>query len=454
MSPSRITMLICALGLGACVDSAISGVLPPIEDATADGLADARPDDGADLDAETALDAETDPGGDGAAEVDGDAAPETDADSQIVGDLETADALDAEVTPEIEAEVAPETTPDGDSELTPEIQPDLLTETEAELDAVPDSEPDTEVDADIGPPGCETTAQCDDLDPCSVDSCEAGTCRHVRVPGCCLETTDCDDGNACTGDACLLLGPFGICQHTPLPAPGCCLNAAECPSVACQSVSCSSFQCLYSDTGNPECCTVDADCQNGSVCTLDTCKDGTCAHVPTGDPSCCKTTAWLVEDFSGEDPMVFDDGSPSRWQRLEGFSTSEPWALHFGDPETGSYDTGERTFGTAQLRTIEVPQGNAWPTLRFRVWLDIEAAPTRDDLNVRLLVGNSAFEVWNKSKLAPEQYGVWNDVSLALPQAVQGQEVRVQFNFDSIDAVNNGGQGVYLDDIELGNICP
>jgi hypothetical protein len=279
-------------------------------------------------------------------------------------------------------------------------------------------------------------------------------CVHSAVPGCCVVAADCEDGNACTTDGCQLLGTFGICQHAPLSAPGCCLGAVDCPEVACQAVACSAFQCVYSETANAECCVVDADCDNGSVCTTDSCVDGTCAHVPTGDPSCCKTVSWLVEDFSVEDPLVYDDGSPSRWQRVEGLSTSAPWALYFGDPAAGNYDTGQRTFGTAQLRTIEVPQGNAWPTLRFWVWLDIEHAATRDDLNVRLLVGKSAFEVWNKSKLPPELYGTWNAVSLALPQAVQGQEVSVQFNFDSIDAVENGGIGVLVDDVELGNICP
>ena len=62
--------------------------------------------------------------------------------------------------------------------------------------------------------GC--TAGCDDLDPCTEDTCDeaAGECVHADIPGCCLVGSDCDDGDACTVDVCSIAN---TCQYGPSP---------------------------------------------------------------------------------------------------------------------------------------------------------------------------------------------------------------------------------------------
>ncbi|MCB9732070.1 MAG: hypothetical protein H6745_05495 [Deltaproteobacteria bacterium] len=62
---------------------------------------------------------------------------------------------------------------------------------------------------------CAATADCDDGDPCTVDSCTAGSC--VATPA--TDGLACDDGDACTrGDACrsgrCRPGPAAVCQAT------------------------------------------------------------------------------------------------------------------------------------------------------------------------------------------------------------------------------------------------
>jgi hypothetical protein len=58
------------------------------------------------------------------------------------------------------------------------------------------------------------TLSCDDLNPCTADSCNpAGGCDHVALP----DGTPCDDGDPCTSnDACT----GGACAGTPGSAPG------------------------------------------------------------------------------------------------------------------------------------------------------------------------------------------------------------------------------------------
>lgn len=46
---------------------------------------------------------------------------------------------------------------------------------------------------------CQDPGQCDDGNPCTLDSCDAGTCTHVPD-----DTSTCDDGNPCT--------PLGVCR--------------------------------------------------------------------------------------------------------------------------------------------------------------------------------------------------------------------------------------------------
>jgi hypothetical protein len=45
-------------------------------------------------------------------------------------------------------------------------------------------------------PQCKSDLECDDGVPCTVDTCDAGVCRHTP------DDAQCDDGNVCTSDTC------------------------------------------------------------------------------------------------------------------------------------------------------------------------------------------------------------------------------------------------------------
>jgi MYXO-CTERM domain-containing protein len=87
------------------------------------------------------------------------------------------------------------------------------------------------------PDCCAIDADCDDANPCTVDTCPApgGACQNVPADGCCLHDTDCDDGDACTRDTCSF--PGGACQNEAIAH--CCRSRDDCPAgAACQGGLC------------------------------------------------------------------------------------------------------------------------------------------------------------------------------------------------------------------------
>lgn len=152
-------------------------------------------------------------------------------------------------------------------------------------------------------------ADCDDLNPCTIDFCDALVgCAHLptQSPCCVGATSVCDDGNGCTNDFCDPLS--GECSHEP--------NSAGCDDNNPCTVS---DMCLHGicggeprgcDDGEP--CTTDScdasypgfcfhtaaqggSCNDGIDCTIaDTCQNGKCR----GDASQCVCTPTIAADGS------------------------------------------------------------------------------------------------------------------------------------------------------------
>ncbi len=168
---------------------------------------------------------------------------------------------------------------------------------------------------------------CDDGNPCTVDSCSPKSgCAHSNVAGSCNDgdpctTNDacvigagtckgtpfdvtsnnfCDDSNLCTNDSChTILG----CQHTSNTVS--CDDGDPCTvGDACKSSVCAAGP-TTKDCDDKDLCTLDSclsgkgcsnlpgsvKCDDGSPCTVDTCdaKTGACAHAAKAD--CCSSSA-------------------------------------------------------------------------------------------------------------------------------------------------------------------
>ncbi len=127
---------------------------------------------------------------------------------------------------------------------------------------------------------------CDDLNDCTLDACDAGSgeCSHVNV------AVACDDGDPCTeGDVCA----GGACQ----PGPGApdCDDGNDCTTDACDPAT---GGCVHAPSSAPGCCEADGDCDDGNPCTADTCdaEDGACANVAVDGAPCDDGDACTLED--------------------------------------------------------------------------------------------------------------------------------------------------------------
>ncbi len=110
------------------------------------------------------------------------------------------------------------------------------------------------------------TVQCNDSDPCTIDSCDpASGCVFTAIPDCqgCSKDSDCETFSLCHTDKCNTA--TAQCQH--IAVPGC--KACEQLTVA--------VDCEDGDTSG----------KNGEDCTLDLCdKDGKCFYLPVKSPEC------------------------------------------------------------------------------------------------------------------------------------------------------------------------
>ncbi len=179
-----------------------------------------------------------------------------------------------------------------------------------------------------GTKACTGPADCDDVNPCTIDECGAegkceykGKCEDEGLLCCdgdcgsCCVQQDCDDGVSCTVDQCFDLfcvytpddglctmeqycnGLDGCKQREPCPNG----NAAECDdgnpctedscdAGLCDHAFCSGGESCCEGVGCATCCS-DAQCQDDELCTKEVCQDGRCQSGPL----CAGTTERCCE---------------------------------------------------------------------------------------------------------------------------------------------------------------
>ena len=152
--------------------------------------------------------------------------------------------------------------------------------------------------------GCKhvnNTLGCDDGDACTQnDTCGGGTCKGTAVVGCCTSTAQCDDSNPCTIDSCDAVG--GKCTHDAAAATGLACNAdssgctqndmcvagaciagppPDCSGLSdtcnlgvCAPTSPSTFICLKSAKTNGTSCDDGLYCNTGETCKAGVCQGG------------------------------------------------------------------------------------------------------------------------------------------------------------------------------------
>jgi hypothetical protein len=175
-------------------------------------------------------------------------------------------------------------------------------------------------------------ADCDDANPCTLDSCDSttGTCVYEGVDGCCNDTDECASGEVCADDNLCADTTCGTCLEdddcglgagcAALPSGDRCLllcgeELGACPEdTVCGTAGDGGRQVCVPSAGDCECVrTEDRACRDRDLVVLDSCREAVevvetcangCADSDAG-PACCPDGTHVAE---GE--CVIDSAEP------------------------------------------------------------------------------------------------------------------------------------------------
>lgn len=169
---------------------------------------------------------------------------------------------------------------------------------------------------------CDVDADCDDLDPCTLNRCEDGQCVFEAISGCspCDSSIDCDDDNPCTSESCT----NGMCDYQF--ATSSCDDANPCTSTD----SCVDGECVGTIIEN--CCAIDEDCDDQDDCTANVCAGNVCTFPALRD--CDEISSGTDDpqdgdagqDVTDDDPSV-GEPSPTNRTGLCGFAGIIGWTM-------------------------------------------------------------------------------------------------------------------------------
>jgi len=195
------------------------------------------------------------------------------------------------------------------------------------------------------------------------------------------------------------------------------------------------------------------ECEDGDPCTDDFCNDNLCVHEPNANPDCYDPILFTVNfndgttggfDFVNSDDLV-------GWTIDDYRYHSYTYSLYYGNPDTRNYhagdpDFGEPNYGFATSPLIHLPADKE-ATLDFWVYLDIESDWTAYDLFDVMVIDENGVETAVWSKPANQSfYKNWQHVLVSLADFI-GQDIKIRFAFDTVDAILNETEGIYVDDI-------
>jgi len=296
----------------------------------------------------------------------------------------------------------------------------------------------------LGQASCEFEADCTPPTACWTSECTGFGCTYSEIADCCQTDFECDDGQEATTDVCI----ENTCVYTSEESIPCvldadCLTANECSVGTCTPAG----VCSITVKEGANCCSAAADCvQPDDPCQENVCEDFTCTTQNlTGVQSALKVT---FNDGTLEGWSEDSNGAGAYWHVSDYQSPDGEFALYFGQDNAINYDVGIAQ-GTVQSPLYESLEGKIG--IQFDRIAHVEPISSRDLFWLDVLQGEQATEVWNKNVNGP---GLgWKTEVVDLTDAVAGGDFRLRFNFDSIDAINNQYEGLYLDNIAVGLLC-
>ena len=292
------------------------------------------------------------------------------------------------------------------------------------------------------------------------------------LPTACATDVDCDDGDACTAEACSEAGcvstnicnpidnPITDVEENPCAQPGapadCCTSDADCEDGNPATVNvCDGATCAV--TLNPDQCLTAADCDDAEACTTEICgAGGVCEFQGTIGAGCCTPGTQRIADFDNETLQgiyVTDNFETGIfWTPDLTRSTSGKFALYCGDPVTQTYTYDRRVKSSATTRPLEIPVGGT-TRIEFDLFKATRTAINYDVFQVFVLRDGALQAAWS-SKLLKDgtTAGAWQHIAVPLT-AYAGQQVQLRFVFDSVGVPPGSYEGTYIDSITLETGC-
>lgn len=215
------------------------------------------------------------------------------------------------------------------------------------------------------------------------------------------------------------------------------------------------------NTHSDECLT-SVTCEDGDLCTENRCIDRVCVNFDLPTEECCETDVLFSEGFDGtiQDGVTFTQlNGTAGWHVIEsaGRSASPPRAVYFGNTDSMSYDTGVHVAGEMALPPLDLPTDRK-TVLAMRIFAAIETSVEFDLFTIRadVIEGGSVsktVDVLAKRGLPADAFNGFALVDVDMSE-LAGRRVILRFAFDSIDDLNNGYEGVWIDDIQVLASCP
>ncbi len=260
----------------------------------------------------------------------------------------------------------------------------------------------------------------------------------------CVTDAECDDGDDCTFNVCDSL----VCRND-LKYLGCCTTVDDClPGNACTDVKCENSKCVYTDDRDPS-----------------TCCEGIVWRDRFNDPT---LTGYEVHEGEHGDPA-----NEVRWQAVSFCNTVGSYALYFGDKDKQHYATPHQVSGSVTTPSFRVPVSgpDSKSYVQFDLFLDTEwsgarlegwenpPALLRDRLAVYSVVGTSVTKLWDSysmdfrgSTCETETSCDWKKVQIDLT-SLQDYSLKLRFEFDSMDDLENLYLGACVDNLEVYTAC-
>ena len=330
--------------------------------------------------------------------------------------------------------------------------------------------------------------RCNDGLDCTTDSCDGeGKCTNEREAQSCVIAGACYDKGARDPSGCKSCQPeTSASEWTALEGVctigGRCYLPQERDSSGCGSCEPATKADAWSPA--PDRCFVEGRCLKAGARAASGCgrcdpkRSKTSYSIPAGEceigagchaegtssPSgCSRCTASTPDRWSPLDTVQlqaidFEEGvggltidPPTNavgWQRSTERAHTGSYSLYYGNPLAHNYLSSGRNAGSFSMPLTLAAGGGA--ALSFWLYLDVEPTAGSDQLSVSL--GDQI--LWEKPRatLSFAPYRRWLFVQIDLsPYAGSTGELR--FRFDSKDAWDNDGQGVFIDEIQLLSSC-